>query len=52
MKFYIISYENGAERYGEFSSYSAAVNYAESFNGGYNFTIEEYDSEDEYLLNI
>lgn len=29
----------------------SALNYAETRNGGYDFTIEEYDSEDEYIAN-
>lgn len=45
MKEYIITYENGAMRHGEFSSYSEALNYAESFNGGFGFTIEEAEDE-------
>jgi hypothetical protein len=51
MKYYIISYENGETRYGEFADYMSALNYAETRNGGYDFTIEEYDSEDEYIAN-
>lgn len=50
--FYIISYENGETRYGEFNRYSDRLNYAESHNGGHDFTIEEYDSEEEYYNNI
>lgn len=50
--FYVIRYENGAERYGTFYRYADAVNYAESRSGGWNYTIEEYDSEDDYLNNI
>lgn len=49
MKFFVISYENGETRYGEFNDYSDALNYAESHNGGYDFTIEEYDSEEDYI---
>ena len=49
MKFYVISYENGETRYGEFAHYTSALNYAESRNGGYEFTIEEYDSENDYF---
>lgn len=49
MKYYVISYENGETRYGEFADYMSALNYAESRNGGYEFTIEEYDSEDDYF---
>lgn len=52
MKYYIINYENGAMRHGEFNSYSECLNYAESNNGGWDFTIEEYDSEEEYYENL
>lgn len=48
MKFYVIDYENGATRYGEFNDYNEALNYAESSNGGYEFTIEEYDSQEDW----
>lgn len=48
MKYYIITYENGEYRHGEFNSYSEALNYAESRNNGYEFTIEEYESEEDY----
>ena len=46
--YYVINYENGEMRHGEFNSYSDALEYAESRNGGYEFTIEEYNSEEEY----
>ena len=49
MKFFVITYENGETRYGEFVDYTSALNYAESRNSGYNFTIEEYESEEEYF---
>ena len=49
--YYVISYENGETRYGEFADYMSALNYAESRNSGYDFTIEEYDSEDDYFSN-
>ena len=52
MKFYVISYENGETRYGEFADYTNALNCAASRNGGYDFTIEEYNSEYEYLSNL
>lgn len=51
MKYYIIEYESGECRHGEFRSYSDALNYAESGNGGYEFTISEYSSEEEYSEN-
>ena len=50
--FYVISYENGEYRNGNFNSYTEALNYAESRNGGYDFTIEEYDSEEDYWDNL
>ena len=50
--FYVINYENGECRHGNFNSYSDCLNYAESHNGGYNYTIEEYDSEDDYLNSL
>ena len=50
MKFYVISYENGETRYGEFADYMSVLNYAESRNSGYDFLIEEYDSEDDYYI--
>lgn len=38
---YVITYENGVIRYFEGGSYIDALNYAESHNGGFDFTIEE-----------
>lgn len=52
MKFYVIEYENGAFRHGYFNSYSDALNYAESGSGGHDFTVSEYDSEDDYFNNL
>ena len=49
MKFYIINYENGSNRFGYFESYNEALNYAECNSGGDNFTIEEYENELDYL---
>lgn len=50
--FYVINYESGEQRHGNFDSYSDCLNYAESRNGGYDFTIEEYDSEEDYYYNL
>lgn len=50
--FYVINYENGEARYGDFNSYADALNYAESHNGGYDFTIDEYENEEDYLENL
>ena len=49
MKFYVISYEDGSTSYAEFSSYIDALNWAESNANGCEFTIEEYESENEYF---
>lgn len=48
MKFYVIEFENGAYRHGYFNSYQEAIDYADSFNGGWDYTISDYDSEDDY----
>ena len=50
--FYIINYENGEQRHGNFYRYEDVLNYAETRNGGYDFTIEEYDSEEDYLNDL
>jgi hypothetical protein len=48
--FYIITYANGEGRYGNFNSYAEALDYAEARNKeGYDFTIEEWESEEAYL---
>lgn len=52
MKYYVIEYENGAYRHGEFNSYIDALNYAKSHCGGWAFTIEVYESEEDYLMNL
>ncbi len=48
MKFYVIKYENGEVRHGEFRDYTDALNYAESRTGGWDFTITEYDNCENY----
>lgn len=50
--YYIITYENGAQRHGEFNSYAEALDYAENNNGGWDFTVEEYGSEEDYNDNL
>lgn len=50
--FYVINYENGEMRNGEFNSYTEALNYAESRNSGYEFCIEEYDNENDYNVSL
>ena len=52
MKYFVIEYENGEYRHGEFDNYAEALNYAESHNSSYGFTIEEYENEEDYLMNI
>ena len=49
MKYYEINYENGAYRHGEFNSYTEADDYAQNNNGGYDYTISEYDSYEDYI---
>ena len=36
-------------RCGEFKNYTECLNYAESVNGEHDFTIYEYESEEEYF---
>lgn len=52
MKYYVIEYENGAYQHGEFYCYSDAIDYAESYNCGYDYTISEYASKRDYLINL
>lgn len=50
--FYVIDYENGATLTGEFKSYCDCLALAESFAPcGCEFTISEYDSEEDYDSN-
>lgn len=48
-KLYVIDYDNGAMRCGEFKNYTECLNYAEGVNGEHDFTIYEYESEEEYF---
>lgn len=50
--FYVITYESGEQRHGNFNCYMDALIYAESRNGGNEFVIEEYDSEEDYENNL
>ena len=50
--YYVITYENGEERYGEFPRHKDSLNYADSRNGGWDFTIKEYESQEEYEEGI
>lgn len=50
--FYVITYENGAVRFLENSTYNEVLKYAESHNGGWEYTIEEYDSSEAYFSNV
>jgi len=49
--FYVITYESGEARYGNFSSYADALNYADSRPSG-EYTIEEYDSEEDWEASL
>ena len=50
--FYVISYDDGEMKNGEFENYSEALSFAEKHNTTCNFTIEEYDSEKDYPDNF
>lgn len=49
--FYVITYENGVVKTGYFDRYEDAEQWAENYywDKGFNFTIEEYLSEEDYL---
>ena len=52
-KFFVLTFDDGAEKYGEFYTYSDAANYAESLSEIYgDYTISEYDSEEDYFNNL
>lgn len=51
-KFYVVEYENGAYIKGEFATYSEVRAYAEKCSHGYGFSIDEYENEQDYLMNI
>lgn len=50
-KFYVITYEHGVTLYGHFDTYAAADEYARSIYE-WDYTIEEYDNEDDYWDSI
>ncbi len=50
MKFYVFDFENGSRKYGYFNSYREAFEYADSF--GYEYTVSDYDSEEDYENNL
>lgn len=49
--FYVINYENGEFKCGNFNSYSDCLDYAESYNDC-DFTVEEYDSEVDFINSL
>lgn len=50
--FYVISYENGATRYLDCTNYNDVLDYAESHSGGHEYTVEEYDSQEDWENNL
>lgn len=53
MKFYVVDFEDGSSVWGYFKSYTEALDYAEAFNlTSVDFTISEYDSENDYFNNL
>lgn len=47
-KFYVINYDNGDMRAGYFNSGMEVLEYAKSLNVEYEYTIYEYESEEEF----
>ena len=52
MKYYVIEYDDGSYMLGEFSGWSVAYRWASSHSGGRDFTLEEYESEEDYLSSL
>ena len=52
MKYYRICYANGEKRSGNFKCLEDAKKRAESLYSGIDFTIEEYENKDAYMLNV
>ena len=51
-KYYVVEYENGAYIKGEFATYNEVREYAEKCSHGYGFSIDEYENEQDYLMNV
>ena len=53
-KFYVITFEDGTTEWAEEATYSETLSFAEREAGkrGGEFTIEEYDSYNDYINNI
>lgn len=47
--FYRIIYGSGEVREGELKDLKSAIDYADSRNSGYSYTVNEYESYEEYL---
>lgn len=52
MKYYVIQCIDGTYWCGNFNSYSDAADYAQCHSCGWDYTIEEYESEEDYLINL
>lgn len=52
MKFYIINYSGNIQHYGNFHNYIEALNFASTESNGCDFTLEEYDSEEDYCNSL
>lgn len=53
-KFYVISFEDGTTNWAENATYGETLSFAEreAWRHGGEFTIEEYDSYEDYMNNI
>lgn len=52
MKYFVINYADGEYRHGEWENYYDCLDYAETNSNGYDFFIEEFDSEEDYLNSL
>ena len=52
MTFFVIEWANGEFRHGYFDSYNEAVRYADSVMDWIDYTVSEYDSEEDYFNTL
>lgn len=52
MRFYVIEYDDGRFKCGEFPDFASAYDWATENSNGAEFTLCDYDSEDDYFANL
>lgn len=52
MRFYVIKYDDGRFKCGEFPDFGSAYDYAISNSNGSEFLLSDYASEDDYFANL